>query len=240
VKTKKINEQPNSPVYAFLEKPSMIDFPGHMCGVFFTSGCNFTCGFCHNAVLMGKKQKTLSWDRLEHICRVFKNEWVDAVCITGGEPTLEPELIKLIHFFRDRGFKIKLDSNGSRPEILKDCLPLVDLIAMDIKCGADSYGEFVGFPNIGNIKESIELIKNSGVDYEFRTTVITPFHTDEEMLAAGELIKGAKRYCLQAFVPQDSLPSEEFRNTLRTTPGRLKELQKLMAPFADTVTLRGA
>jgi pyruvate formate lyase activating enzyme len=229
-----------SPVYAFLEKPSMIDFPGHMCGVFFTSGCNFTCGFCHNAVLMGKKQKTLSWERLDEVCRKFKDEWVDAVCITGGEPTLEPELIQLIKFFRNHGFKIKLDSNGSRPEILKDCLPLVDLVAMDIKAGPDGYEELAGFPNIGKIKESIELIKNSGVDYEFRTTVITPFHTDEQMLGAGELIKGAKRYCLQAFVPQDALPDEEFRNTQRTTPARLHELEKLMAPFADEVTVRGA
>ena len=231
---------PASPIYAFLEKPSMIDFPGHMCGVFFTSGCNFTCGFCHNATLMGKKQKTLSWERLDEVCRKFKNEWVDAVCITGGEPTLEPELIELIHFFRKRGFKIKLDSNGSRPEVLKECLPLVDLVAMDIKAGPSGYEEIAGFSNIGKIRESIALIMNSGVDYEFRTTVITPFHSDEQMLEAGELIKGAKRYCLQAFVPQDALPGKKFRTTLRTTPERLHELEKLMAPFADEIIIRGA
>ncbi|QHI69623.1 anaerobic ribonucleoside-triphosphate reductase activating protein [Tichowtungia aerotolerans] len=229
-----------SPVYAFLEKPSMIDFPGHMCGVFFTSGCNFTCGFCHNAVLMGKKQKTLSWERLDEVCRQFKDEWVDAVCITGGEPTLEPGLLDLIDFFRRRGFKIKLDSNGSRPEILRECLPKVDLVAMDIKAGPSGYEKLAGFPNIEKIKESIQLIMNSGVDYEFRTTVITPFHTDEQMLEAGELIKGAKRYCLQAFVPQDALPGEEFRSLARTTPQRLHELEKLMAPFVDEVIVRGA
>ena len=218
----------------------MIDFPGHLCGVFFTSGCNFTCGFCHNAALMGKKQKTLPWERLDEICRKFKNEWVDAVCITDGEPTLESDLLDLIHFFRDRGFQIKLDSNGSRPEVLQECLPLVDLVAMDIKTGPESYGKFVGFPNIGKIKESIALIMNSSIDYEFRTTVITPFHTDEEMLAAGELIHGAKRYCLQAFVPQDHLPGEEFRALKRTTPQRLHELEKLMVPFADEIIVRGA
>jgi pyruvate formate lyase activating enzyme len=230
----------NSPVYAFLEKPSMIDFPGHLCGVFFTSGCNFTCGFCHNAVLMGKPQKTLAWKRLEEVCRQFKDEWVDAVCITGGEPTLQPELIELIGFFRDRGFKIKLDSNGSRPEVLKECLPLVDLIAMDIKAGASGYEELAGFSDIGKIKESIKLIMNSGADYEFRTTVITPFHTDEQMLETGELINGAKRYCLQAFVPQDTLPGETFRTLKRTTPRRLHELEKLMAPFAGEIIVRGA
>ena len=229
-----------SPVYAFLEKPSMIDYPGHLCGVFFTSGCNFTCGFCHNATLMGKKQKTLSWERLEEICRKFKDEWVDAVCITGGEPTLEPNLIELIHFFRDYGFKVKLDSNGSHPDVLRKCLPLVDLIAMDIKAGLSGYPEIAGFNRPEIIKESVKLIMESDVEHEFRTTVIDPFHTDEQMLEAGELIKGAKCYCLQAFVPQDHLPGEEFRSLKRTKPERLRQLEKLMAPFAKEVIVRGA
>jgi pyruvate formate lyase activating enzyme len=233
-------EKTTSPIYAFLEKPSMIDYPGHLCGVFFTSGCNFSCGFCHNAALMGRKQKTLSWERVEEVCRKFKDEWVDAVCITGGEPSLQPGLIELIHFFRDRGFKIKLDSNGSHPEILASCLPQVDLVAMDIKSGPAGYAEIAGFADIEKIKESIALIKKSGVDYEFRTTVIEPFHTDEQMLEAGELIKGAKRYCLQAFVPQDTLPGEAFRSLKRTTPERLRRLEKLMAPFAEEVVVRGA
>lgn len=230
----------SSPIYAFLEKPSMIDFPGHLCGVFFTSGCNFTCGFCHNAVLMGKPQKTLSWERLHEVCQRFKDEWTDAVCITGGEPTLQPELIQLIRFFRERGFKIKLDSNGSRPEVLKDCLPLIDLVAMDIKSGPSGYEELTGFSDLEKIRESIELIMNSGVDYEFRTTVLTPVHSDEQMLEIGELIQGAKRYTLQAFVPQDVLPDPTFRTLKRTTPDRLHELEKLMAPFADEIIVRGA
>ena len=232
--------QGGSPVYAFLEKPSLIDYPGSLCGVFFTSGCNFSCGFCHNATLMGKKQKTLSWERITEVCRKFKDEWVDAVCITGGEPTLEPGLIELIHFFRSYGFKIKLDSNGSHPEVLRECLPLVDLVAMDIKSGLSGYPEIAGFDRPEIIKESVKLIMESGVDYEFRTTIIEPFHTDEQMLEAGELIKGAKRYCLQAFVPQDHLPGKEFRTLKRTTPDRLHELEKLMAPFADKITVRGA
>ena len=228
-----------SPVYAFLEKPSMIDFPGHMCGVFFTSGCNFTCGFCHNATLMGKKQKTLSWERLDEVCRKFKDEWVDAVSISGGEPTLEPGLIDLLYFFRDRGFKIKLDTNGSRPDVLKECLPLIDYIAMDIKAGLSGYPEIAGFSRKDIIEESVKLIMSSSIDHEFRTTVIDPFHTDEQMLEAGELIRGAKRFVLQAFVPQDHLPGEEFRKLKRTKPERLQTLEKLMAPFADEIIIRG-
>ncbi len=218
----------------------MIDFPGHMCGVFFTSGCNFTCGFCHNATLMGKKQKTLTWERLDEICRKFKNEWVDAVSITGGEPTLEPGLIDLLHFFRERGFKIKLDSNGARPDVLKECLSLIDYIAMDIKAGLSGYPEIAGFLDTAKIAESVKLIMSSRVEHEFRTTVIHPFHTDEQMLEAGELIRGAQRYVIQAFVPQDTLPGEEFRTLKRTTPERLKDLEKLMTPYAKEIIVRGA
>lgn len=218
----------------------MIDFPGSLCGVFFLSGCNFTCGFCHNATLMGAKQAGLTWERLDEVCRQFKNDWVDAVCITGGEPTLSPNLVELIEFFRERGFKIKLDSNGGRPDVLKKCLPLIDYIAMDIKAGLSGYPEIAGFPDIGKIEESVKLIMSSGVDHEFRTTVIDPFHTDDQMLEAGELIRGARRYVLQAFVPQDTLPSKEFREKKRTPPARLRHLEKLMAPYADEIIVRGA
>jgi pyruvate formate lyase activating enzyme len=237
---KQTTENPTSPVYALLEKPSMIDFPGHLCGVFFLSGCNFTCGFCHNATLMGAKQAGLTWTRLDEICARFKADWVDAICITGGEPTLSPDLIKLIKFLRERGFKIKLDSNGAQPEVLKECLPLIDYIAMDIKAGLSGYPEIAGFTRTEIIEESIKLIMSSTIDHEFRTTVIDPFHTDEQMLEAGKLIQGAQRYILQAFVPQDTLPSKEFREKKRTPSGRLRELEKLMAPYAKEIIVRGA
>jgi len=230
----------DSPVYAVLEKPSMIDFPGHLSAVFFLSGCNFSCGFCHNATLMGAKQSGLTWERLDVLCRKFKAEWVDAVCITGGEPTLAADLLELIHFFRDRGFKIKLDSNGARPDVLKKCLPLIDYIAMDIKAGLSGYPEIAGFLDTGKIAESVKLIMSSSIDHEFRTTIIHPFHTDEQMLEAGELIQGAQRYVLQAFVPQDTLPGKEFRDLKRTTPDRLREIEKLMTPFAGKIVVRGA
>ena len=238
--TKKTTLSEESPVYAFLEKPSMIDFPGHLCGVFFTSGCNFTCGFCHNAPLMGKKQKGLLWSRLDEVCQKFKKEWTDAICVTGGEPTLVEDLPGLLRYFKKFGFKIKLDSNGSHPEILKECLPLVDYLAMDIKSGLSGYPEIAGYTRTEKIQESIRLILDSGIDHEFRTTVIESFHTDEQMLEAGDLILGCKRYIVQAFVPQDALPGEEFRTMRRTPPARLYELQKLMAPFAEEVLVRGA
>ncbi len=240
MQTKQTTEKSDSPVYAVLEKPSMIDFPGSLCGVFFLTGCNFTCGFCHNASLMGAKQVGLSWERIDEICVRFKADWVDAICITGGEPSLSPDLVELIKFLRERGFKIKLDSNGGRPDVLKKCLPLIDYIAMDIKAGLSGYPEIAGFTRTEKIEESIELIMSSGVDHEFRTTVIEPFHTDEQMHEAGRLIQGCNRYVMQAFVPQDTLATEEFRNKKRTTPDRLRHLEKLMAPYAKEIIIRGA
>jgi pyruvate formate lyase activating enzyme len=232
--------QGESSVYALLEKPSMIDYPGYLCGVFFVSGCNFACGFCHNAPLMGRKQKGIPWNRLDEICRKFKNEWVDAVCITGGEPTLAPDLIQLIEFFRGYGFKIKLDSNGALPDVLKECLPLVDYVAMDIKAGLSGYPELVGFTQTEKIAESVKLIMSSGVDHEFRTTVIEPFHTDEQVQEISELIRGAKRYCIQPFIPKDNLPDLQLRETKRTTPARLRRIEQLMKPHVQEVVVRGA
>lgn len=218
----------------------MIDFPGTLCAVFFLSGCNFNCGFCHNSTLMGKKQKGLPWKRIEEVCQKFKRDWTDAVCITGGEPTLSGDLVELIRFFRNFGFKVKLDSNGGRPDVLKKCLPLIDYIAMDIKTGPSGYQEIAGFSDTAKIKESVDLIMASGVDYEFRTTVIEPFHTDELMKEAGEFIRGAKCLGLQAFIPSDTLPDPKYRTLKRTTPERLRHLEKLMAPYVDNVVVRGA
>lgn len=228
------------PVYAFLEKPSLIDYPGCLCGVFFVSGCNFTCGFCHNAALMGRPRKGIPWSRLEEVCRRFKDEWVDAACITGGEPTLADDLPGLIGFFRDFGFKVKLDTNGSRPAVLLDCLPHLDYVAMDIKAGLSGYPALTGFKDTEKIRDSVRLIMDGGKEYEFRTTVIEPFHTDQQMREIGDLIRGAKRYAMQAFIPQDTLPGPEFRTLRRTTPERLRQLAALMQPYAGEIILRGA
>jgi pyruvate formate lyase activating enzyme len=228
-------------VYAYLEKPSMVDYPKHFAAVFFVSGCGFTCGFCHNATLMGKKQAGLSRGKLEAACAKFKKDWVNGVVITGGEPTVADDLAELVCFFKERfGFAVKLDTNGSNPERLAECLPLVDYVAMDIKCALSAYPEFVGFPDIGKIQRSIDLIRSEAKDYEFRTTIIETIHTNEQMAEIYETVKGARRYALQAFIPRDELPEEQYRTAPRTTAGRLKELQTLMAGCADEILLRGA
>ena len=229
-----------SPVYAYLEKPSMVDYPKHFAAVFFTSGCNFTCGFCHNATLMGKKQAGLSWEKLEAVCTKFKKDWVNGVVITGGEPTLAKNLVELIHFFKKFGFAVKLDTNGSNPDLLAECLPLIDYVAMDVKTGFSGYPDLVGLPDLGKIAASVELIKAEAKDYEFRTTVIETIHTDEQMDEIKTMIDGSKRYALQAFIPRDELPLEKFRTVPRTTSARLHEIKDRMAGCSEEILLRGA
>ena len=227
-------------VYAYLEKPSMVDYPKHFAAVFFTSGCNFSCGFCHNATLMGKKQAGLSWGKLEQACTKFRKDWVNGVVITGGEPTMTDDLIDLIHFFKKFGFAIKLDTNGAHPEKLKECLPLVDYVAMDVKTGFSGYPDLVKFPDVGKIQASIDLIKTEANDYEFRTTIIETIHTDEQMDEVKKLIHGSKRLALQAFIPRDNLPEKAFRTLPRTTSTRLHELKARLSGSAEEILLRGA
>jgi pyruvate formate lyase activating enzyme len=227
-------------IYAYLEKPSMVDYPKHFAAVFFISGCGFSCGFCHNAALMGKKQHGLSMEKLEAACAKFKKDWVNGVVITGGEPTTASDLLELIRLFKERyGFSVKLDTNGSNPRKLAECLPYVDYVAMDIKCGFSAYPEVAGFPNIGKIQQSIDLIRSEAKNYEFRTTVIETVHTDEQMDEVKQIVDGSKRYALQAFIPRDELPDLKFRTVRRTTSARLHQLKGRMAGCADEILLRG-
>lgn len=227
-----------SPVYAFRKNASMIDFPGKLAAVFFVSGCNFRCGFCHNAELVEQRSERLSWQRLRQVCARFRNDWVDAAVVTGGEPTLAPELPGLFDLLREYGFALKLDTNGSNPQRLSSLLPGLEYVAMDVKCAPDTYARLTGFDRADLIRESISLIRSHARDYEFRTTVITPVHTDEEMRGVGEMIRGARRFVLQPFVPQKNLPDAALRTIARTTPARMRALKIVMAPFADQVICR--
>jgi pyruvate formate lyase activating enzyme len=226
-------------IYGYLQRPSMVDFSGHLAAVFFVSGCNFRCGFCHNPELLSRQPKGLSREALKKALAGFRASWVDAVVLTGGEPSLAEDLAELIAFFRREGFAVKLDSNGSRPEVLREVLPMVDMVAMDVKCSLEAYPEFVKFADSARIAESIALIQELAADYEFRTTVLPSVHTDEEMLAIASLIKGAKRYVLQPFMPHDNLPDPKLRTEARPSPDRMTALGKLLKPYVETLVVRG-
>lgn len=226
-------------VYSFLQRPSMVDFPGRMAAVFFTSGCNMACGFCHNAGLLQRRRAGFEADRLADVVRRFRADWVDAVVITGGEPTLCPDLDALVDFFRGQGLKVKLDTNGTHPEVLEALLPRLDYVAMDVKCSPARLRDLTGFADPGAIRTSIDLIKRAARSYEFRTTVITSFHTDAEMREIGKSVNGAARHVLQPFVPHEDLPDPALRNEPRTSPERLRYLGQLMRAYVDEVIVRG-
>lgn len=234
------DEPGGTSLYAFLKQPSMVDYPGRMAAVFFTTGCNFTCGYCHNPLLMRRRQVGLTWERLEAVCREFTDNWTTAAVITGGEPTHAPDLGEITAFFKKIGWLVKLDTNGSRPDVLGVHLSEVDYVAMDVKAGASRYRELTGFADVERILESIEVLKSGGTDYELRTTLIESFHDDAQLLEMAGMIRGAKRYVLQPFVPKEEMPDEEYRTLPRTSPSRLEEARDLMRDCAEEVLIRGA
>ncbi len=229
-----------SPVYAYLKRPSMIDFPGKLAVVMFTTGCNFTCGFCHNATLMGKPQDGLPWEKVAQACDEFREQWVDAVAISGGEPTMDAAALEeLIDFLKLRNFAVKLDTNGSRPQVVEHLLPKLDYVAMDVKTSPAKYKNFVGFGDVEKIRSSIDIIRGSDVAHEFRTTIIEDVHDENDICEIAELIKGAARYVLQPFIPHEDLPDPKYRTMKRTTPVFMRKMEKAAAGCAAEVVARG-
>ena len=232
------NDQKTS-VYGYLKNPSMVDYPGHLSAVFFTSGCNFTCGFCHNATLMGRRREGLSWKVLADACASFRESWVTGAVITGGEPTLCDDLPNLIAFFKASGLAVKLDTNGSMPDLLETCLSLVDYVAMDVKAGPTGYPMLAGYRDMERLQRSIALIQERAKAYEFRTTIIESFHDEEQINGIIGLIRGARRYVIQPFIPNEALPDPAFRTMTRTHPETLRRIRDAVAPFVDEVIVRG-
>ncbi len=228
-----------SPVYGHLDGPSMVDYPGRLAAVFFLSGCNFRCGFCHNAQLISRQSSHLSWPGLDHACSSFRENWVDAAVISGGEPTLCRELPDLISFFRNYGWRVKLDTNGAMPGMLNRIIGKIDYVAMDIKTSLEHYPEITGFSDTARISESIKLIMNAPVDYEFRTTVVEPLHPVDRIMDIASLIEGARRYVLQPFVPQPGLADSSMENIARTSPDYMEKLAGAIGKQVHQVLIRG-
>lgn len=195
-----------------LQKLSLVDYPGKTSIAIFTIGCNMRCGFCHNAELVMPEQFVPAQNEKE-VLDFIKSRvgLIESVTISGGEPTLQPDLDKFIAKVKKLGFLIKLDTNGTQPKVLEKLLraKLLDFVAMDIKSSPEKYHTVVNRPiNIDDVKQSIKLIKKSGVDYEFRTTVVSSLHNIGDFDAIGELISQggkAKRYALQHFRPAKTL-----------------------------------
>jgi pyruvate formate lyase activating enzyme len=196
-----------------LQKVSLIDYPGKISAIIFTQGCNFRCPYCHNPGLVDPKlyKPCLSGkDILEFLAH--RRGKLDAVTITGGEPTLQEDLIPLIQKIRKMGFAVKLDSNGSRPDVLDRLLKekLLDFVALDIKAPRDKYRLIVRVPvDPDVISQSVRLVLRSKIPQEFRTTVVKSMLTPKDILAIAKEIDGATRYAIQRFQPSQT-PEPEF------------------------------
>ncbi len=224
-----------------LQKTTLIDFPGRVASTVFTFGCNFRCGFCHNPDLVNETGIP-SIDEKELIDFFdSRKKWIQGVCITGGEPTLHPDLPDFARKLKEKGFEVKLDSNGSNPLMLKKLIEknLVDYIAMDIKTSQEKYALLCNVPiDLDKINQSISLIKNSGKEYEFRTTVIPEFYSRQDALNIGKWLEGSKFYALQQYSNSGPLLNPEFKSR-QPFPGKeLLELKKILDPFFDKVEIR--
>ena len=197
-----------------LQKTTLLDFPEKLACTVFTGGCNFRCPFCHNASLVlraGEAQEISEADFFNYLSK--RKGMLDGVCITGGEPTLCPDLEDFIKKIKELGLLVKLDTNGTFPEKIESLLDkgLVDYIAMDIKNSPDKYPLTVGADvDMNKINRSIDILLSEKVDYEFRTTVVRELHSYEDFHAISEWIKGAKRYFLQTFEDSGDLIGSGF------------------------------
>ncbi len=222
-------------------KTSLLDYPGHLAAVIFTPGCNYRCPFCHNTDLVLSGITDGEYDE-DYVLGVLKKRRgiLEGVCITGGEPTLQPDLIEFIGKVRELGLKVKLDSNGYRPEILQKIVDerLVDYIAMDIKNSLAKYALTCGITNfhMENILKSIEILKNGRVEYEFRTTVVKELHTLEDLLDIADLIKGCRRYFLQSYIDSGHILKSSYS---AYSAEELLNFKKALLPIIPAVTLRG-
>jgi len=228
-----------------LQKFTLIDYPGHLACTLFLSGCNFHCPWCYARELVLpekiKKQPKIPEEEFFDFLKERKN-LLEGVVLCGGEPTINKDLPELIKKIKERKYLIKLDTNGSNPKMLKKLIGenLIDYVAMDIKAPLEEkkYQKATGVKtDLVKIKESIKIIKNSGLDYEFRTTVVPTIHQKEDILQIARTISPAKKYYLQGFRPGKNI-SPKFEKTKPYTQEYLLEIQKAVAPFFEICQLR--
>ncbi|MBW1709344.1 MAG: anaerobic ribonucleoside-triphosphate reductase activating protein [Deltaproteobacteria bacterium] len=197
-------------IKGFLES-SFLDWPGQIATVIFLAGCNFRCPFCHNhgLVLNPNEYPVLNWDDIKARLKKFTG-WIDGVVVSGGEPTISKGLPDLIRDIKNCGFKVKLDTNGSRPSVLADLMEngLLDHVAMDIKAPLNevAYARAAGQPGfLDKVKESLALLQSSGLPFTLRTTVVPGIHTEKDILLMARQLGGVPNWQLQYFNPENAL-----------------------------------
>ncbi|MBD3312541.1 anaerobic ribonucleoside-triphosphate reductase activating protein [archaeon] len=225
-----------------LQKITLVDYPGRVACTVFLPGCDFRCPFCHNPALINDVDSLPEMPEEEFFNFLKSREkWLDGVCVTGGEPCLSPDLPGFLKKIKEGGFLVKLDTNGSLPDCIKLLVDkkLVDFVAMDIKASPERYSEAAGVRvNISRIQESINLIRSSGLPYEFRTTVIPRLHSKDELLEIGEWLEGSSTYVLQQFRGDFGTLDPSWADEESYPRDKFKEFKKLLNPYFKKVVLR--
>ncbi len=224
-----------------IQKLTLLDYPEHTACTLFVPGCNFRCPFCHNSELLASDCEF--YDERDIFAFLEKRKGVlEGVCVTGGEPTLYTDLPRFLGDIKKLGYSVKLDTNGYNPDCLDDLirLGLLDYIAMDIKNSPERYAQTIGLPperfDISKILESRNLIMSSGLDYEFRTTVVSEYFDGESMAGAAKMIEGANKYFLQYFVMRDTVPGKTLTPPTQETMHRYLDIAR---EFVPSVAIRG-
>lgn len=227
-----------------LQKTTLLDYPGRVAATVFLGGCNMRCPFCHNMDIVegGLNEDDYTVEEVLEFLKRRKSV-LEGVCITGGEPTLSSELPDFIRNIKALGYKVKLDTNGTNPQMVRDLYAegLIDYVAMDIKSSADEYKKVCGNQgiNFAAIKESIDFLikeKPKKLDYEFRTTIVCNYHNKEVMEDIGKLIEGADRYFLQNFVDSEYVLNHDL---LPATKEMLEEFSEVVSSYVKHVSIRG-
>jgi pyruvate formate lyase activating enzyme len=223
------------------QKVSLIDYPGKICAIIFTQGCNFRCPYCHNPELinLSDSQSPINEEEILLFLRMRKGK-LDAVVITGGEPTLQQDLIEFLRKIREMGYLIKLDTNGSHPELIEKLIKLriVDYLTMDVKAPLEKYREITNSKvNPDIIRKSIESIMKSGLDYEFRTTLVKSQLSKEDIIEIGKLIKDSQLYVLQKFVPSKTL-NPKFLNETTYSNEEFEHLKDILKNYVTKCLIR--
>ena len=238
-----------------LEKLTLLDYPDNLAAIVFTQGCNFRCHFCYNPMLVlprtsevtagDEKDKEKDYPLIQEddlfLFLESRRGKIDGVVITGGEPTLHPDLPEFIQKIKDLGLLVKLDSNGTNPEMLTRLISdkLIDYIAMDIKAPWEKYATVVGVAvNLENLQKSVKMIMTSGLPYEFRTTLVPGLHERDDIAKMGVAIKGANRWYLQKFKPDVGLVDSSFEGKETFLDKDLEALALIGADFVKECRAR--
>lgn len=225
---------------------SMIDWEGMIISTLYVGGCNFRCPFCYNTELVLDAPSLPTVTEKEILLFLSKRRsFIDGICLSGGEPTLYEDLSEFLKKIRVLNLKIKLDTNGSQPEKLEDIIEknLVDYIAMDIKncLRKESYAQTIGIQDeqmISRIKNSIDLLMNAGIEYEFRTTVVPGFHDSDSIEDIAREIKGVQRYVLQNFVQSVKLLNPCLKAVKPYSEEKMQEMKSIIEPYVQKCKIR--